>query len=70
MGPTMEPIVAQVCVQLSQENGMVAMVTRLSPSWYHSDWCKFAIHLRSLNVHHFATVETMGLKIMALRSIA
>jgi hypothetical protein len=28
----------------------------------HVDWCKFCIHLRSLNVHHFGMVESKGLK--------
>jgi hypothetical protein len=32
------------------------------------DWCKFCIHLRSLNVRHFGMVEGMGLKITASRS--
>jgi hypothetical protein len=31
-------------------------------SWSHVDWCKFCIHLRSLNVRHFGIVEGMGLK--------
>jgi hypothetical protein len=32
-------------------------------SWSHVDWCKFCIHFRSLNVHHFGMVEGTGLKI-------
>jgi hypothetical protein len=32
-------------------------------SWSHVDWCKFCIHLRSLNVRHFGMVEGMGLKV-------
>jgi len=32
MGPTMRPIVAQVWIQLSQENGVFPLVTRL-PCW-------------------------------------
>jgi hypothetical protein len=24
------------------------------------DWCRFCIHLKSLNLHHFKTVETLG----------
>jgi hypothetical protein len=31
-------------------------------SWSHVDWCKFCIHLRSLNVHCFVMVEGTGLK--------
>jgi hypothetical protein len=31
-------------------------------SWSHVDWCKFCIHLRSLNVRHFWMVEGTGLK--------
>jgi hypothetical protein len=27
------------------------------------DWCKFCIHLRSLNVRHFGMVEAMGLEV-------
>jgi hypothetical protein len=30
--------------------------------WSHVDWCKFCIHLRSLNAHHFGMVEGTGLK--------
>jgi hypothetical protein len=33
--------------------------------WSSVDWCKFFIHLRSLNVHHFGMVAAMALKIMA-----
>jgi hypothetical protein len=29
----------------------------------HVDWCKFCIHLRSLNVRHFGMVEDTGLKV-------
>jgi hypothetical protein len=32
-------------------------------SWSHVDWCKFCIHLRSLNVCHFGMVEGTGLKV-------
>jgi hypothetical protein len=38
-------------------------------SWSHVDWCKFYIHLRSLNVCHLGImVEAMGLKSMLLKS--
>jgi hypothetical protein len=37
-------------------------------SWSHVDWCKFFIHLRSLNVRHFWMVEDTGLKSTASRS--
>jgi hypothetical protein len=37
-------------------------------SWSHVDWCKFCIHLRSLNVRHFGMVEGTGLKSTASRS--
>jgi hypothetical protein len=30
--------------------------------WSHIDWCKFCIHLSSLNVRHFVIVEDTGLK--------
>jgi hypothetical protein len=33
-------------------------------SWYHVEWCKFCIHLRSLNVRHCLMVEGTGLKSM------
>jgi hypothetical protein len=36
-------------------------------SWSHVDWCKFCIHLRSLNVRHFVMVEDTGLKSTASR---
>jgi hypothetical protein len=36
--------------------------------WSHIQWCKFCIHLRSLNVCHFGMVESTGLKSMALMS--
>jgi hypothetical protein len=31
-------------------------------SWSYVDWCKFYIHLRSLNVRHFKMVATTALK--------
>jgi hypothetical protein len=34
----------------------------------HVDWCKFCIHLRSLNGRHFVMVEGTGLKSTASRS--
>jgi hypothetical protein len=37
-------------------------------SRYHVDWCKFCIHLRSLNVRHFGMVEDTGLKSTASKS--
>jgi hypothetical protein len=37
-------------------------------SWSHIDWCKFHIHLRSLNVRHFGMVEGTGLISTASRS--
>jgi hypothetical protein len=37
-------------------------------SWFHVDWCKVCIHLRSLNVRHFVMVEGTGLKSTASRS--
>jgi hypothetical protein len=36
--------------------------------WSHFDWCKFCIHLRSLNVRQFGMVEGTRLKSMASRS--
>jgi hypothetical protein len=35
-------------------------------SWSHADWCKFCIHLNTLNVHGSGTVT--GLKGMVSRS--
>jgi hypothetical protein len=37
IAPTMEPITAQVLLQLLHENGVVTMVTKTKPSWYHAD---------------------------------
>jgi hypothetical protein len=37
-------------------------------SWSRVDWCKFCIHLRSLNVRHFGMVEGTGLNSTASRS--
>jgi hypothetical protein len=37
-------------------------------SWSHVDWCKFCIHLRSLNIRHFVIVEGTGLKSTTSRS--
>jgi hypothetical protein len=34
----------------------------------HVEWCKFCIHLSSLNVRHFGMVEGTGLKSTASRS--
>jgi hypothetical protein len=33
----------------------------------HVNWCKFCIHLRSLNVRHFGVVKDTGLKSTVLR---
>jgi hypothetical protein len=30
--------------------------------WFHIEWCKFCIHLTSLNICHFGMVEATGLK--------
>jgi hypothetical protein len=30
--------------------------------WSHVDWCKYCIHLKSLNVRHFGMVEGTGLE--------
>jgi hypothetical protein len=37
-------------------------------SWSHVDWCKFCIHLRSLNISNFGMLEGTGLKSTASRS--
>jgi hypothetical protein len=39
-------------------------------SWSHVDWCKFCIHLTSLNVRHFGMLEGIGLKSTASRSLS
>jgi hypothetical protein len=36
-------------------------------AWSHVDWCKFFIHLRSLNVRHFGMLQGTGLISMASR---
>jgi hypothetical protein len=35
-------------------------------SWSYLDWCKFYIHLKSLNIRHFEMVAAMALKIMGV----
>jgi hypothetical protein len=30
--------------------------------WSHVEWCKFCIHLRSLNVRHFGMLARYGIK--------
>jgi hypothetical protein len=42
-------------------------VSEYKISWSHVDWCKFCIHLRSLNVRHFEMVEGTRLKSTASR---
>jgi hypothetical protein len=37
-------------------------------SWSHVEWCKFCIHVRSLNVRHFGMVKYTGLKNTASKS--
>jgi hypothetical protein len=64
----MGPIIAHVWVKLSHKNGVVTVVTKLSSSVCHDDWCKFCIYLRSLNVRHFGMVKATGLQIVTLRS--
>jgi hypothetical protein len=31
-------------------------------SWSYIDWCKFCIHLKSLNMHHFGMIAASTLK--------
>jgi hypothetical protein len=64
---TVELFVAQAWVQLSHDNDVVPMITKLNPLWSHLDCCKFCIHLSSLNVCHFRMVEAVGLKSIASR---
>jgi hypothetical protein len=55
------------------KNGLIKSCSSLEDlsvyniSWSHVDWCKFCIHLRSLNVRHFGMVEDTGLKSTASR---
>jgi hypothetical protein len=37
-------------------------------SWSYAEWCKFCIHLKSLNICHFGMVAATALKIIASRS--
>jgi hypothetical protein len=39
-------------------------------SWSYVEWCKFCIHLRSLNVRRFGMAAATVLKIMASRSLS
>jgi hypothetical protein len=48
---------------------VIAMVTSLNSSLSGVDWCKFCIHLRSLNIRHYGTVEGMELEIMESGSL-
>jgi hypothetical protein len=59
----MGPIVIQVLLQLSHENGLVTMVSKFNTSCFYVDWCKFYIHLRYLNILHFRMVGVAGLKL-------
>jgi hypothetical protein len=45
--------VAQTWTELSDENGVLTMVTKFDSPWAHADRCKFYIYLRSLIVRHF-----------------
>jgi hypothetical protein len=63
MGPTMKHILAKVCVQLSQENGIITTVIKLNHSWYRVERYKFCIYLRNLNFCHFEMVEATELKL-------
>jgi hypothetical protein len=50
------------------KSGLIELVNPLNMSaykiaWPHGDWCKFYVHLRSLNVSHFGMVEAKRLKI-------
>jgi hypothetical protein len=64
--------VVKLCVQLwdiSLHNCLTRMAwfpwLPNNLSWSHADWCKFFIHLRSVNVHNFGTVKATRLQIMA-----
>jgi hypothetical protein len=37
---------------------------------YHVDWCKFCLHLISLNVRHFVIILVTRLKIMASMTLS
>jgi hypothetical protein len=56
------------------KNGLIKSCSSLEDqsvykiSWSHFNWCKFCIHLRSLNVRHFGMFEGTGLKSTASRS--
>jgi hypothetical protein len=59
---------------VSYKNGLIKSCSSFEDlsvykiSWSHVDWCKFCIHLWSLNVRHFVMVEGTGLKGTASRS--
>jgi hypothetical protein len=44
------------------------MVITLNPLLSKADWCRYCIHLITLNTHNFKMVEAVGFKIMASRS--
>jgi hypothetical protein len=58
---------------VSNKNGLIKSCSSFEDlsvykiSCSHVDWCKFCIHLRSLNVRHFGMVKGTGLKSTASR---
>jgi hypothetical protein len=46
------------------------VLTNLNPLLSKVDWWRYCIHLSSLSTSYFKTVETMGLKIVASRSLS
>jgi hypothetical protein len=54
---------------VSQENGLIKSwssfedLSAYKTVWSHVHWCKFCIHLRSMNVRHFGTVEVTRLNL-------
>jgi hypothetical protein len=45
-------------------------ISEYKTSWFYIEWCKFCIHLTSLNVSHFVMVAATALQIYPLGSKA
>jgi hypothetical protein len=57
----MRPIVAQIWIELSRENGVDTMAATLNALLSHVDWWNVCVYLRSLNVRRMRLVEATGL---------
>jgi hypothetical protein len=64
---------AMFVFSVSDKNGLIKSCPSFEDlsvykiSWSYVDWCKFCVHLRSLNVRHLGMVEGTELKSTASR---